>query len=82
MVVVEIEVLDFITRKPVANAEVIIDKYVLKTNEDGKVTVELEPNLYWVVVRHPNYYEQSQAVDVRLAQKFKIYLMPKVVLVK
>lgn len=78
----EIQVLDFITKKPIPNAIVIVDRYSLKTDSEGKVVVDLEPNLYWVVVKHPNYYDQSQAIDVRLAQKFKIYLMPKVVLVR
>jgi uncharacterized membrane protein len=71
-----IQVLDAITKKPVANATVQVDTKVYTTGSDGTLALDIPEGSYTVKISHPSYLTKTLTVAVPMAETQKITLIP------
>lgn len=71
-----IQVLDIITKKPIADATVTINTTTKKTDTSGIVVLDVPDGVYTVKISHPAYLPKTLNVTVPLAAPEPVQLIP------
>lgn len=71
-----LQVIDAITKKPIADAKVEINTTVKKTDSTGIVVLEVPDGVYTVKISHPAYLPKTLKVTVPLAAPQTVELWP------
>ena len=71
-----LQIADYITGKPVAEATVLADSTEKTTDSSGMAVLEVPSGKYTVKITHPQYYPKTITVNLPMTEPLTVKLIP------